>query len=119
MKRPIRRLHKAVLLTDKGWSSQVVAESLLISDQAVFNHIKDLETKDKVKPANGGSDKKLPEELTKKLLLRLVSPVYLLNKRYHFPRPFNWQDFLECFEKINFAHQLQSIVQYASCKVSE
>ena len=37
----VRDRIKAVLLHDKGWSPQQIAEALLISDQAVRNHIED------------------------------------------------------------------------------
>ena len=37
----VRDRIKAVLLYDKGWSPQQIAEALLISDQAVRNHIDD------------------------------------------------------------------------------
>ena len=35
----VRDRIKAVLLHDKGWSPQQIAEALLISDQAVRNHL--------------------------------------------------------------------------------
>jgi DNA-binding NarL/FixJ family response regulator len=41
----IRDRIKAVLLYDKGWSPQQIAEALFISDQAVRNHIDDYKTK--------------------------------------------------------------------------
>ena len=71
---------KAVLLTDKGWSSEAVAEALLISDQAVRNHIRDYGATRKLKPENGGSDGKLSEEQSKKLLSHLENHVYLFVK---------------------------------------
>lgn len=37
----IRDRIKAVLLYDRGWSPQQIAEALLISDQAVRNHIEE------------------------------------------------------------------------------
>ena len=46
---------KAVLLADKGWTSQQIAEALLISDQAVRNHIDEYKASFKLKPRNGGS----------------------------------------------------------------
>ena len=45
----VRDRIKAVLLTDKGWSSEAIAEALLISDQAVRNHIRDYEATRKLK----------------------------------------------------------------------
>jgi len=40
----IRDRIKAVLLHDRGWSPQQIAEALLISDQAVRNHIEEYKT---------------------------------------------------------------------------
>ncbi len=76
----VRDRIKAVLLADKGWSSETIAEALLISDQAVRNHIKDYETSYKLKPESGGSDEKLSEIQAKMLLSHLESHVYLYVK---------------------------------------
>ena len=76
----VRDRIKAVLLTDKGWSSEAIAEALLISDQAVRNHIRDYEAICKLKPESGGSDEKLSEEQSKKLLSHLENHVYLFVK---------------------------------------
>lgn len=76
----VRDRIKAVLLTDKGWSSEAVAEALLISDQAVRNHIRDYEATRKLKPESGGSDEKLSDEQCKKLLSHLENHVYLFVK---------------------------------------
>ena len=43
---------KAVLLSDKGWSPQQIAEALLISDQAVRDHIEDYKGTSKLKNRN-------------------------------------------------------------------
>ena len=76
----VRDRIKAVLLTDKGWSSEAIAEALLISDQAVRNHIRDYEAICKLKPESGGSDEKLSEEQSKKLLSHIENHVYLFVK---------------------------------------
>jgi transposase len=76
----VRDRIKAVLLTDKGWSSEAIAEALLISDQAVRNHLRDYEATCKLKPESGGSDEKLSEEQSKKLLSHLENHVYLFVK---------------------------------------
>lgn len=55
----VRDRIKAVLLHDKGWSPQQIAEALLISDQAVRNHLNEYETTNKLKPSSGGSEEKL------------------------------------------------------------
>ena len=57
----VRDRIKAVLLHDKGWSPQQIAEALLISDQAVRNHIEDYALCHKLKPENGGSGGKLSQ----------------------------------------------------------
>jgi transposase len=76
----IRDRIKAVLLHDKGWSSEAIAEALLISDQAVRNHIQDYETACKLKPGSGGSEEKLSAVQTEKLRLHLESHAYLYVK---------------------------------------
>jgi predicted ArsR family transcriptional regulator len=62
----IRDRIKAVLLYDKGWSPQQIADALLISDQAVRNHVEDYQASQKLKPENGGSDEKLSKEQSDK-----------------------------------------------------
>jgi transposase len=76
----VRDRIKAVLLTDKGWSSEAIAEALLISDQAVRNHLRDYEATCKLKPESGGSDEKLSKEQSKKLFSHLENHVYLFVK---------------------------------------
>src|SRR5690349_11348361 len=51
---------KAVLLYDKGWTPQEIAEALLISDHAVREQ--DYKISKKLKPSNGGSEEKLSKE---------------------------------------------------------
>lgn len=63
----IRDRIKAVLLHDKGWSPQQIAEALLISDQAVRNHIEEYQVSRKLKPENGGSEEKLSKEQSENL----------------------------------------------------
>ena len=52
----IRDRIKAVLLYDRGWTSQQIAEALLISDQAIRNHIEEYKASSKLRPENGGSE---------------------------------------------------------------
>ncbi len=47
---------KAVLLFDEGWSYSQIAHALLLSDEAVRQHILDFQTERKLKPENGGSN---------------------------------------------------------------
>ena len=71
---------KAVLLDDKGWSPQQIAEALLITPQAVRNHLRDYETDRKLKPTNGGSEEKLSKEQSDQLEAHLQKYTYLYVK---------------------------------------
>ncbi len=55
----IRDRIKAVLLYDDGWSPKDIAKVLLISDEAVRNHIDEYQASKKLKPESGGSAEKL------------------------------------------------------------
>lgn len=46
---------KAVLLFDEKWNYQQIAHALLLSDEAVRQHILDFQAQRKLKPENGGS----------------------------------------------------------------
>lgn len=46
---------KAVLLYDKGWTLMQIAEALLLSDDAIRQHIREYKESRKLKPENGGS----------------------------------------------------------------
>ena len=50
---------KAVLLCDKGWSIATIAEALLLSEDAIREHITEYRDSKKLKPENGGSTEKL------------------------------------------------------------
>ena len=50
---------KAMLLSDKGWSYQEIAEVLLLSEDAIKQHIEEYLESEKLKPQNGGSFKNL------------------------------------------------------------
>jgi hypothetical protein len=63
----VRDRIKAVLLYDDGWTLQIIAKVLLISDQAVRNHIDDYRTSNKLKPESGGSEEKLSNTQSEKL----------------------------------------------------
>jgi transposase len=76
----VRDRIKAVLLYDKGWSPQQIAEALIISDEAVRNHIEDYKASHKLKPQNGGSEEKLSKEQSKTLEAHLQNHVYLYVK---------------------------------------
>lgn len=76
----VRDRIKAVLLYDKQWSPQEIAEALLISDQAVRNHIEDYKTSNKLKPENGGTEEKLSREQSAQLESHLQNHTYLYVK---------------------------------------
>ncbi|HSX14285.1 MAG TPA: IS630 family transposase [Chlamydiales bacterium] len=76
----VRDRIKAVLLHDKGWSPQQIAEALLISDQAVRNHIENYTLCRKLKPENGGSEEKLPKKQSDELEAHLRQYTYLYVK---------------------------------------
>jgi len=68
---------KAVLLYDKGWPVDAIAEALLISDDAVREHIAEYKESRKLKPENGGSTEKLSVEQSEQLEHHLQSQTYL------------------------------------------
>ena len=76
----IRDRIKAVLLYDKGWTSQQIAEALLISDQAVRNHIEEYMASSKLRPKNGGSEEKLSKWQSDQLEYHLKEHTYLYVK---------------------------------------
>ena len=71
---------KAVLLYDKNWSPQQIAEALFISDQAVRDHIDDYKTARKLKPESGGSEEKLSQDQSERLEAHLQKHTYLYVK---------------------------------------
>jgi transposase len=76
----IRDRIKAVLLYDRGWSPQQIAEALLITDQAVRNHIEDYKSSKKLHLESGGSDEKLSKNQSEKLEIHLQEHTYLYIK---------------------------------------
>jgi transposase len=71
---------KAVLLFDKGWSIAVIAEALLLSEDAIRDHITEYRESKKLKPENGGSVQKLSSEHSNQLVKHLESHTYLYVK---------------------------------------
>lgn len=71
---------KAILLADKGWTFRQIAEALLLSDQAISQHLEDYLQSQKLKPENGGSVSKLNAEQTHFLLEHLQNHTYLYAK---------------------------------------
>ena len=48
---------KAVLLRDKGWSWEQIADALLLSEETIRNHVKEYQASQKLKPEGGGSSR--------------------------------------------------------------
>lgn len=71
---------KAVLLFDKGWSIPVIAEALLLSEDAIRDHIAEYQDSKKLKPENGGSTQKLSVEHSSELAAHLRNHTYLYVK---------------------------------------
>lgn len=76
----IRDRIKAVLLYDEGWSPKDIAKVLLISDEAVRNHIDEYKASKKLKPESGGSVEKLSADQSQKLEAHLQTYTYLYVK---------------------------------------
>jgi transposase len=71
---------KAVLLFDKDWSIASIAEALLLSEDAIREHISEYKKSKKLKPEGGGSVEKLSDEQSKKLEEHLQWHIYLYVK---------------------------------------
>lgn len=71
---------KAILLYDKGWSPQQIAEALLITDDSVRNHIEEFKISKKLRPEAGGSQEKLSDKQSKQLESHLQEHTYLYVK---------------------------------------
>ena len=76
----IRDRIKAVLLYDKQWPISAIAEALLLSDDAIRNHISEYKESKKLKPNNGGSTPKLSFDQEQKLVAHLREHTYLYVK---------------------------------------
>lgn len=76
----VRDRIKAVLLYDKGWSIAAIAEALLLSEDAIREHINEYRKSKKLKPENGGSAEKLSIEQSEQLRQHLQRHTYLYVK---------------------------------------
>lgn len=76
----VRDRIKAVLLYDKGWSIAAIAEALLLSEDAIREHINEYRESKKLKPANGGSVEKFSIEQSEQLRQHLQRHTYLYVK---------------------------------------
>lgn len=71
---------KAVLLYDKGWALMQIAEALLLSDDAIRQHIRGYKESKKLKPEYGGSVEKLSLDQSEQLEKHLQKHTYLYIK---------------------------------------
>lgn len=71
---------KAVLLYDEGWSIATIAKALLLSDDAIREHISEYKESKKLKPESGGSVEKLAIQQSAQLEEHLQSYTYLYVK---------------------------------------
>lgn len=71
---------KAVLLYDKGWSFEKIAEALLLTEQAIRQHIDEYKSSKKLKPEGGGSEEKLTADQSEQLEAHLQEQTYLYVK---------------------------------------
>lgn len=69
-----------MLLFDKGWSIASIAEALLLSEDAIREHINEYRESKKLKPENGGSIQKLSVEHSNELVAHLRNHTYLYVK---------------------------------------
>jgi len=76
----IRDRIKAILLYDDGWSPKDIAKVLLLSDEAIRNHINEYKASKKLRPESGGSEEKLSSEQSQKLESHLQVYTYLYVK---------------------------------------
>jgi transposase len=76
----IRDRIKSVLLCDKGWSVAAIAEALLLSEDAIRDHITEYKDSKKLKPESGGSPEKFSTEQSQQLEEHLREHTYLYVK---------------------------------------
>ena len=68
---------KAVLLYDKGWTFQKIAEALLLNQETVSAHIREYQEDKKLSIETGGSESKLNAEQTSELVSHIEQSTYL------------------------------------------
>lgn len=71
---------KAVLLQNEGWPNKLIAQALLIGENTVCKHLQDYRKEKKVKPENGGLQRKLAEGEQKRLFEHLDKYTYSRTK---------------------------------------
>jgi len=106
---------KAVLLFDKGWTYEEIAEALLLSEGAVKNHIREFSEENKLEPKGGGSSERLSENQSKMLEQHLQEYTYLYIKdivAYIFHRwkiSYSVSGFRNWLQRHNFSYKKPSI----------
>lgn len=68
---------KAVLLRDKGYSYEEIADVLFLSGEGARKHVADYLREEKLAPENGGSEPTLDKDQTAKLLAHLHEHTYV------------------------------------------
>ena len=76
----VRDRIKAVLAYDDGYSFSEIAKILLLDDETIRRHIDDYFDRKKLNPENGGSESKLNDAESKKLIIHLSEVTYLYVK---------------------------------------
>lgn len=71
---------KAILLFDKGWSYEQIAEALLLSDRTIKNHISEYKESKKLELETKGSIEKLNARQSEQLIRHLEEHTYLYSK---------------------------------------
>jgi len=71
---------KAVLLCDEGWTYEQIAHVLLLTHEAIRQHVLDYQNSQKLKPQSGGSSETLSDEQSKLLETHLQEHTYLYVK---------------------------------------
>ncbi len=95
---------KAVLLRDAGLSYEQIAHVLFLSDEAVRKHVGDFLSEAKLAPENGGSEPKLDEKQTAKLLAHLEETIYVDVKDIC---DYVWTTFGECYSRSGMTQWLK------------
>ena len=72
----VRDRIKAILLSNEGWTYQMIAKALMIDERTVSTHVLEYQTSEKLKPDNGGSESLLTAEQTVSLLAHLEENLY-------------------------------------------
>lgn len=67
---------KAVLLRSEGWTTAMIAQALRLHETTIVRHIDDYVYKEKLQPANGGSQSYLTEEQTDEVIAHLMQKTY-------------------------------------------